>query len=167
MILPNGANKAVSIMAPVNKCFYEYFCQFVQTQGNKPFLFDEERCYTAQETFREAIAIGNRFYELGIREGSLVALRCTRSVDAYLIFLALEFMGMVSGHTALAGTAGARLKLSQERAKSVAEYLVQLGVRHAHQIFTQGFGAEKPVAPNTPEEGKARNRRVEITIMDR
>ena len=74
---------------------------------------------------------------------------------------------MVSGHTALAGTAGARLKLSQERAKSVAEYLVQLGVRHAHQIFTQGFGAEKPVAPNTTEEGKARNRRVEITIMDR
>ncbi|MBR5580221.1 MAG: OmpA family protein [Treponema sp.] len=74
---------------------------------------------------------------------------------------------MVSGHTALAGTAGARLKLSQERAKSVAEYLVQLGVRHAHQIFTQGFGAEKPLAPNTTEEGKARNRRVEITIMDR
>ena len=74
---------------------------------------------------------------------------------------------MVSGHTALAGTAGARLKLSQERAKSVAEYLVQLGVRHAHQIFTQGFGAETPLAPNTTEEGKARNRRVEITIMDR
>ncbi len=74
---------------------------------------------------------------------------------------------MVSGHTALAGTAGARLQLSQERAKAVAEYLVQLGVRHAHQIFTQGFGAERPVAPNTTEAGKARNRRVEITIMDR
>lgn len=74
---------------------------------------------------------------------------------------------MVSGHTALAGTAGARLQLSQERARAVAEFLVQLGVRHAHQIFTQGFGAEKPVAPNTTEAGKARNRRVEITIMDR
>lgn len=74
---------------------------------------------------------------------------------------------MVSGHTALAGTAGTRLQLSQERARAVAEYLVQLGVRSAHQIFTQGFGAEKPVAPNTTEEGKARNRRVEITIMDR
>lgn len=74
---------------------------------------------------------------------------------------------MVSGHTALAGTAGARLQLSQERARAVAEFLVQLGVRHAHQIFTQGFGAEKPIAPNTTEAGKARNRRVEITIMDR
>ncbi len=73
---------------------------------------------------------------------------------------------MVSGHTALAGTAGARLQLSQERARAVAEYLVQQGVRHAHQIFTQGFGAERPVAPNTTEAGKARNRRVEITIMD-
>lgn len=74
---------------------------------------------------------------------------------------------MVSGHTALAGTERARLQLSQERAKSVAEYLVEQGVRRPHQIFTQGFGADKPITPNTTEEGKARNRRVEITIMDK
>ena len=93
MTLPNGVNKAGLTMPRVEKCFFEYFRKFVQDHGAKRFLFDEERSYTGLETFREAITIGNRLYELGIREGSLVALRCTRSVDAYLIFLALEFMG--------------------------------------------------------------------------
>ena len=73
---------------------------------------------------------------------------------------------LVSGHTALAGTAKERDRLSKERAESVAAYLINLGVRNAKQIFTQGFGSTKPIAPNTSEAGKAKNRRVEITIMD-
>ncbi|MCI5830892.1 MAG: OmpA family protein [Treponema sp.] len=74
---------------------------------------------------------------------------------------------LVTGHTALAGTERMRQVLSEERAGAVAEYLVGLNVRDQYHIFTQGFGAEKPVAPNTTEAGKAKNRRVEITIMDR
>lgn len=72
---------------------------------------------------------------------------------------------LVSGHTALAGTFGAREKLSKERAGAVAEYLIELGVKDEYHVFTQGFGAEKPVASNDTPEGMARNRRVEITIM--
>lgn len=74
---------------------------------------------------------------------------------------------LVTGHTALAGTASARQELSEQRAASVAAYLTELGVKDAYHIFTQGFGAERPIAPNTTEEGKARNRRVEITVLDR
>ncbi len=74
---------------------------------------------------------------------------------------------LISGHTALAGNASSRQKLSEERANSVAEYLINLGVKDAHHIFTQGFGASKPIAPNTNTEGMARNRRVEITIMEK
>lgn len=74
---------------------------------------------------------------------------------------------LVTGHTALAGTASARQKLSVERAQAVASYLTELGVKDAYHIFTQGFGAERPVASNSTEEGKARNRRVEITVLDR
>ena len=73
---------------------------------------------------------------------------------------------LVTGHTALAGTAKVRQELSEQRARAVADYMILLGVRDRFHIFTQGFGATKPVAPNTTEEGKARNRRVEITIMD-
>ena len=80
-------------MASVTKCIYEYFEAFASEQGSDLFLFDETRRYTVSDTFSEAIAIGNRLYDSGVRQGSLVSLRCTRSVDAYLIFLALEFLG--------------------------------------------------------------------------
>ena len=74
---------------------------------------------------------------------------------------------LVTGHTALAGTEKMRKILSEERASTVAEYLIGLNVRDRFHVFTQGFGAERPVATNRTEEGKARNRRVEITIMDK
>ncbi|MCR5724934.1 MAG: OmpA family protein [Treponema sp.] len=74
---------------------------------------------------------------------------------------------LVSGHTAMAGTEKARQALSEERAGAVADFLVQLGVRDSYHIFTQGFGARIPIAPNSTEAGKAKNRRVEITILDK
>ena len=74
---------------------------------------------------------------------------------------------LISGHTALAGTQASRQKLSEERAETVARLLVTMGVRSEYNVFTRGFGAEKPVAPNDTEENKARNRRVEITILEK
>ncbi len=74
---------------------------------------------------------------------------------------------LISGHTAMAGTEKARQSLSEERAGSVADYLVRLGVRDKYHIFTQGFGGRVPIASNSTEAGKAKNRRVEITILDK
>lgn len=73
---------------------------------------------------------------------------------------------LVGGHTALAGTSAARQKLSVERARAVAEELIRLGARKPEAITVVGYGAEKPVADNATEDGMARNRRVEITILE-
>ena len=73
---------------------------------------------------------------------------------------------LITGHCAERGTASARQKLSEERAEAVASYLIDLGVRDQYHIFTQGKGSREPVASNNTEEGRAKNRRVEITIMD-
>ena len=73
---------------------------------------------------------------------------------------------LVSGHTALAGTEAGRRQLSLERAESVAGYLLNLNVRRADRMVIQGFGAERPIADNNTQEGMARNRRVEITILE-
>jgi outer membrane protein OmpA-like peptidoglycan-associated protein len=73
---------------------------------------------------------------------------------------------LVSGHTALAGTAAGRQQLSEQRARAVVEYLISLGVRERANIMYQGFGAERPVASNNTPEGMSRNRRVEITILE-
>ena len=73
---------------------------------------------------------------------------------------------LITGHCAERGTAKARQKLSEQRAESVADFLKMMGVRDEYHIFTKGQGAREPVASNATEEGRAKNRRVEITIMD-
>lgn len=80
---------------------------------------------------------------------------------------------LVVGHTALSGTEASRRILSEHRAESVANFLIKLGVKDKYHIFTQGMGSTQPVADNynadgTPNrEGMARNRRVEIIILDK
>jgi outer membrane protein OmpA-like peptidoglycan-associated protein len=73
---------------------------------------------------------------------------------------------LVGGHTALAGTASARMQLSRERAASVAEYLLSKKVRTPERVVIRGYGAEQSIADNRTPEGMARNRRVEIIILE-
>lgn len=73
---------------------------------------------------------------------------------------------LVSGHTALSGTMESCQELSEKRAVAVSEYLQKLGVKDAYHIFTRGFGASKPIGDNSTESGMAKNRRVEITIVE-
>ena len=72
---------------------------------------------------------------------------------------------LVVGHTALAGTAESRQRLSELRAASVADFLINQGAKDKKHIFTKGVGASQPIASNDTPGGKAKNRRVEITIM--
>jgi len=74
---------------------------------------------------------------------------------------------LITGHTARAGSVESQEQLSVERADAVAELLIKMGVREQNQIFTRGMGSREPVAPSDTEENKARNRRVEITILDK
>lgn len=73
---------------------------------------------------------------------------------------------LITGHCAARGTVRMQQQLSEERAESVASYLVDLGIRDQYHVFTQGKGAREPVASNDTEAGRIKNRRVEITIMD-
>lgn len=67
----------------------------------------------------------------------------------------------VGGHTDDVGTAEANLKLSQERAQAVVAALVKRGVE-AGRLTARGYGQTVPVADNRTEEGRAKNRRVEL-----
>jgi len=73
---------------------------------------------------------------------------------------------IVEGHTALAGTVESRMELSRERAESVASYLIQNKVRSRDRIIIKAAGSTKPIADNSTEAGKKKNRRVEIVIME-
>ena len=73
---------------------------------------------------------------------------------------------LIGGHTALAGTDAGRQKLSEQRAAAVAEYLISRGAKQPTQVVVRGYGAEKPIADNSTEAGRQKNRRVEITILE-
>lgn len=76
---------------------------------------------------------------------------------------------LIEGHTDGKGSQSYNLKLSDRRAASVKTWLAAHGIP-ARSIRIHGWGAEKPVAPNTNPngadnpEGRQKNRRVEITI---
>ncbi len=72
----------------------------------------------------------------------------------------------VAGHTSSTGSAALNRRLSQQRADSVAAYLVGKGVK-ADNLKTKGYGPDKPVADNATATGRSANRRVELHILQR
>lgn len=58
------------------------------------------------------------------------------------------------------------IQLSTERAQAVAEFLVTKGFRQSGSIMIEGKGAQEPLGDNSTTEGRSKNRRVEIIIMD-
>jgi outer membrane protein OmpA-like peptidoglycan-associated protein/tetratricopeptide (TPR) repeat protein len=70
----------------------------------------------------------------------------------------------ISGHTDNVGKSDDNLKLSDNRAQSVVKYLVTKGIK-PERLLSKGYGALKPVAPNTSEEGRAKNRRTELKVI--
>ena len=69
----------------------------------------------------------------------------------------------IAGHTDNVGGSDYNRQLSQRRASAVAQYLMSRGVSE-QRIMTAGGGEEHPIASNSTEQGRAANRRVEVTL---
>ena len=72
---------------------------------------------------------------------------------------------LVEGHTADTGNPVGEMNLSIERANAIASSLIKLGI-NSENFICRGFGGTKPVSDNKTAQGKAKNRRVEITILE-
>ena len=70
----------------------------------------------------------------------------------------------IGGHTDNAGSSSYNQKLSENRAKSVYQYLTTNGVSGARLSY-KGYGDTAPIASNTSETGRARNRRTEFKVV--
>ncbi len=71
----------------------------------------------------------------------------------------------ISGHTDSQGDKAKNLKLSEKRAKAVQNYLIGKGIK-ADRFKAEWFGQTKPIADNKTEEGRQKNRRVEMLIIE-
>jgi outer membrane protein OmpA-like peptidoglycan-associated protein len=72
----------------------------------------------------------------------------------------------ISGHTDNVGKPADNLALSNNRAKSVVNYLVSKGIA-AQRLVAKGYGETKPMTDNKTEEGRAKNRRTELRVISR
>ena len=70
----------------------------------------------------------------------------------------------VGGHTDNIGNDLSNVTLSEQRAKSVMNYLIEKGIA-ATRIEAKGFGKSKPVADNSTELGRSKNRRTEFKVL--
>ncbi|MGZ3861621.1 MAG: OmpA family protein [Bacteroidia bacterium] len=74
-----------------------------------------------------------------------------------------NFVIRINGHSDNSGSGRRNMRLSEERARAVFEYFISKGVQN--KMTYKGFGDTIPAADNSTDEGKAKNRRVEIEIM--
>ncbi len=72
----------------------------------------------------------------------------------------------INGHTYNSGKPADNITLSENRARAVTTYLVDRGIT-ATRLSSKGWGDSKPVADNSTQEGRARNRRTELTVISR
>jgi len=72
----------------------------------------------------------------------------------------------IGGYTDNVGNAGNNLKLSQKRAENTMQEIVKLGV-DAKRLEAEGYGEKHPVADNSTEEGRAKNRRIDLRVTSK
>jgi outer membrane protein OmpA-like peptidoglycan-associated protein len=100
--------------------------------------------------------------------------KSTLTTDAKYVLAKLSGMLLVQpdtrlsieGHTDSTGGAELNRKLSLARAEAVKTFLTEVGVSGNRVAAARGFGPDRPVAPNDTEEGRAKNRRVEIVLIE-
>ena len=101
---------------------------------------------------------------------------CPRDTDADGVFDGLDKVAEslrdwpevrveIGGHTDNSGADAYNMALSQKRAESVRAHLIGKGV-DGERLTAKGYGETAPVADNATKEGKAKNRRVEVTRLD-
>lgn len=76
-----------------------------------------------------------------------------------------QVKAQIAGYTDNQGSVAGNTNLSQKRAEAVRNYLVKLGVEKT-RLNAKGFGPKDPVAENTTDEGRARNRRVIAVVTE-
>jgi outer membrane protein OmpA-like peptidoglycan-associated protein len=76
-----------------------------------------------------------------------------------------EYRIQIEGHTDALGAAQRNQILSEKRVQSIKQYLVQRFQIAPERLHAVGYGASRPIAPNTTPEGRSQNRRVEVVNL--
>ncbi len=157
-----------NVFADYNKTLSQL--QNLTLERKYAWLSEEKRYVDVEQNFKVQRAtkgatfkLDNIFFDLGkatLKDESLPALN-----SLYDILLKNKIDIELGGHSDSIGSSETNLRLSQERVNSVKKYLLNKGIAES-RIVAVGYGKEQPIASNSTEEGRAKNRRVEVKIID-
>ena len=102
-------------------------------------------------------------FQLGSAELAGSARQLLRQVADELVGCPQAYVNVV-GHTDSIGTIENNLRLSQNRAASVQDYLIERGIE-PRRLTSEGRGESEPIASNLDERGRILNRRIEFQIL--
>src|ERR1700742_654205 len=133
--------------------------------SNHPDLM-EGKAIETRYADRITAAVSTRSYHIEFATGSATIRPSSYKMLDEIFESAVVAEGLklgVYGHTDNNGSDAVNIPLSAKRAAAVKDYLLSKGLKD-DRIETKGFGSSKPVADNDTEEGRGRNRRVEIVL---
>ena len=164
----NGQRVAQSPNAPLGR----YNKIYVELTGSKssPAYFGNIRIGAGGRDMYSALTTAGRFTTHGIlfATGSAnidPASAATLTEIGQMLQQHPDLKLEIDGHTDNVGNATANQALSEKRAASVKSYLVSNFQVAAGRLSSKGYGASKPVADNTTDDGRQQNRRVELVKM--
>jgi OmpA-OmpF porin, OOP family len=125
----------------------------------RPYSFD----YTITATPPRTFTLDNVFFDSG---KSTLRPESNKAIDELAEYMNLKktLVIEIAGHTDNVGAPEANLKLSEDRAKAVKQYLQKKGIA-ADRVSAKGYGDTQPIADNGTEAGKQKNRRTEVHIL--
>jgi outer membrane protein OmpA-like peptidoglycan-associated protein/tetratricopeptide (TPR) repeat protein len=158
--LPSGSRYAVNVNAPGYLFYSGSYTLGKSLKPNEEFQVDIQLSPIA---VGESMVLNNIFFASGssalLNESKL---ELNKLVE---LFAANPKMKIeVGGHTDNVGNDQSNLALSEQRAKSVVAYLTEKGVT-ADRLTSKGYGKTKPIADNTSEDGRSKNRRTEFKVV--
>lgn len=157
--LPIGYNYDLT---PSVMNFYNRF-EPVDLTSAAPMTKITRNFYVTPIEVGQSVDIENIYFETGRAN---LKPESYRSLSALIEFLN-EYPNVrveIGGHTDNVGSAEVNQRISEERARSVAEYVISNGVS-PQRVVSKGYGFSKPKASNRTAEGRAQNRRVGFTIV--
>lgn len=158
--LPTGSRYALNASAKGYLLYSETYSFNDKSDAYKPALVDIP---LAPIRSGESVVLRNIFFESGsdvLQPESKIELDRLASLLSENAGIQME----IGGHTDNVGNDASNLNLSERRAASVLNYLVEKGIDKS-RLKAKGYGEYRPIATNDTEEGRSRNRRTEFLIL--
>lgn len=171
--MSDGQNGQYKIILPYNNAYSFYasksgfypISENINISNISEYIDLERDLYLSPIEKGDVIRLNNVFFDFDsavLKEDSYFELKRLITV----LQENPEMIIQIGGHTDSDGSDEYNQRLSQNRVNAIIVYLINNQI-DSHRLTAIGYGELKPIATNETEEGKARNRRVEFTIIEK